>query len=100
MRKNRLTTSGLFAALLAAVFAATAAPAQTTNQAAPTSSSTIAVGQGPEGVTSDGANVWVANQFSNTVTKLRVTDGAVVGTYAVGRRPVALAFDGASVWVA
>src|ERR1044071_6599372 len=100
MRKNRLTNKALLAALCVAVFAATAAIAQTTNQAAPSASGAIAVGEGPESVTSDGSYVFVANQFSNTVTKLRASDGVVVGTFAVGRRPVALAFDGANVWVA
>ena len=42
-----------------------------------TASRSIAVGQGPEGVTSDGTTVFVANQFSNTVTKLRASDGAL-----------------------
>jgi DNA-binding beta-propeller fold protein YncE len=52
----------------------------------------------------DGANIWVANNGSNNVMKLRASDGAVLGTYAVGRGPfgVALAPTGAGVivWVA
>jgi hypothetical protein len=31
---------------------------------------TFAVGAGPEGVAFDGANIWVTNTFSNTVSKL------------------------------
>src|ERR1044072_1585372 len=58
------------------------------------------VGQGPEGIATDGTVVFVANQFSDTVTKLHASDGSVVGTYAVGHRPVAVAFDGAFFWVA
>jgi len=35
----------------------------------------------------DGANVWVVNDNSNKVTKLRASDGAVLGTFAVGGLP-------------
>jgi DNA-binding beta-propeller fold protein YncE len=50
----------------------------------------------------DGANIWVANSSSNTVTKLRASDGACVGTctFAVGASPFGVAFDGANIWVA
>lgn len=60
----------------------------------------------PSGATFDGANVWLTNGGSlsnrgpNTVTKLRATDGTILGTFAVGTLPVAAAFDGTSVWVA
>ena len=52
----------------------------------------------------DGANIWVANSGSsagNTVTKLRVSDGACVGTctFTVGTGPYGVAFDGANIWV-
>jgi YVTN family beta-propeller protein len=73
-----------------------AAQAQTATQLTPASS----VGLGPEGIATDGTNVFVANQFSDTVTKLRASDGSVVGTFSVGHRPVAVAFDGAFFWVA
>ena len=46
----------------------------------------------------DGANIWVANS-AGTVTKLRASDGAVLGTFAVGTQPYGVAFDGANVWV-
>jgi len=32
----------------------------------------------------DGANIWVANNVSNNVTKLRASTGTVLGTFAVG----------------
>src|SRR3972149_11818578 len=48
----------------------------------------------------DGANIWIAKYWSNTVTKLRASDGAVEGTFAVGTGPVGVAFDGANIWVA
>jgi DNA-binding beta-propeller fold protein YncE len=47
----------------------------------------------------DGGNIWVVNISSNAVTKLRASDGAVMGTFAVGNHPWTAAFDGANVWV-
>ena len=64
------------------------------------SGASFAVGSGPQGVAFDGANIWVANNTSNTVTKLRASDGATLGTFAVGSQPVGVAFDGANIWVA
>jgi DNA-binding beta-propeller fold protein YncE len=46
----------------------------------------------------DGANVWVANSGSNSVTKLLASTGAVLGTFTVGS-PNYVAFDGANIWV-
>ncbi len=51
----------------------------------------------PYGVTYDGANVWVSNQ-TNNVTKLRGTDGKLLGTFAVPL-PGWMAFDGSNIWV-
>jgi hypothetical protein len=59
----------------------------------------FAVGKEPRGVCFDGANIWVANYGSNTVTKLQANDGTVLGTYAVGTEPANVAFDGANIWV-
>ncbi|HHT9123327.1 MAG TPA: YncE family protein, partial [Candidatus Wunengus sp. YC63] len=48
------------------------------------SSSTFMVGFYPYGVAFDGANIWVTNSGSESITKLRASDGTVRGTYAVG----------------
>jgi hypothetical protein len=61
---------------------------------------TLAVGNAPFGVAFDGASIWVANAFSDNVSKLRASDGATLGTFAVGDSPRAVAFDGANIWVA
>jgi hypothetical protein len=53
------------------------------NQAA-----SFAVGSGPFGVAFDGASIWVANGNSGSVTKLRASDGAVLGTFSVGNGPL------------
>lgn len=60
------------------------------------------VGQGPRALAFDGANIWVANSLSNTVTKLRASDGACVNpcTFSVGTNPSGITFDGANIWVA
>jgi hypothetical protein len=34
------------------------------------------------------------------VSKLRASDGALLGTFAVGNTPFGVAFDGANIWVA
>ncbi|MBK6749070.1 MAG: hypothetical protein IPG67_03440 [Acidobacteria bacterium] len=60
----------------------------------------VTVGTSPQDVTFDGANIWVTNQGSNNLTKLRASDGAVQGTFAVGSNPYGIAFDGANIWVA
>jgi hypothetical protein len=68
---------------------------------------------GPNGIAFDGANIWISNQVCTcvvgnpgcpscpvgTVTKLRASDGATLGTYAVGTRPQWVAWDGQHVWV-
>jgi DNA-binding beta-propeller fold protein YncE len=48
----------------------------------------------------DGNNIWVANQQSDSIMKLRPSDGTNLGTFETGARPVALAHDGTHVWVA
>ncbi|MBZ5634919.1 MAG: hypothetical protein LAO55_17495 [Acidobacteriia bacterium] len=57
------------------------------------------VGSFPDGVRFDGTNIWVANLISNNVTKLRPSDGSVLGTFAAGSKPYEIAFDGANIWV-
>src|SRR5688572_10274329 len=100
MKFFQLITTALGATLLATFIAATPVDAQTAVQLASTTPAAFRVGEGPEGIVTDGASVFVANQFSNTVTKLNASDGAIIGEYKVGHRPLALAFDGAFVWVA
>ena len=60
----------------------------------------IPAGPGPYGLAFDGDHLWVGNSTSNTVSKLRASDGANLGTFAVGSIPVPVAFDGVSIWVA
>jgi hypothetical protein len=59
----------------------------------------FSVGQQPAGAAFDGANMWIANSQSGSVTKLRAGDGAALGTFVVGGTPSWMAFDGANMWV-
>jgi DNA-binding beta-propeller fold protein YncE len=49
----------------------------------------------------DGANVWVTNGLSNTVTKLNFGGASckVLGTFATGTYPSQIVFDGTYLWV-
>jgi len=60
----------------------------------------FSVGGRPYGIAFDGANIWVTNSDDDTVSKLRASDGSMIGTYAVGDSPYGVAFDGAFIWVA
>jgi hypothetical protein len=57
-------------------------------------------GTAPNGVAFDGSSIWVANNGSNNVTKLRASDGAALGTFAAGTFPAGVVFDGTNIWVA
>jgi hypothetical protein len=60
---------------------------------------TFPVGMGPTGVAFDGANIWTANYNDGTVTKLRASDGTVLGTFKGFSAPGGVTFDGANIWV-
>jgi hypothetical protein len=57
------------------------------------------MGNGPDHLVFDGANIWVTNTGDDTVTKLRASDGTNLGTFPVGDYPRWITFDGASIWV-
>lgn len=44
-------------------------------------SQTTTVGNNPQGVQSDGADLWVANNSSNTVSRVRASDGKLLETW-------------------
>ncbi|MBK9990997.1 MAG: hypothetical protein IPP19_09750 [Verrucomicrobia bacterium] len=61
----------------------------------------FATGANPAGIAFDGANIWVANSSDGTVTKLRASNGANLGTFTSGGTgPGGIAFDGTNIWVA
>jgi hypothetical protein len=60
---------------------------------------TFKVGSQPIGIAYDGANIWVANNSSGTVSKLRAKDGTNLGAFKYPGSPYGVAFDGANIWV-
>ena len=62
--------------------------------------SDIPVGREPKGIAVDATGVWVANQLDDTVTRIDLKTGRVVGEpIPVPRNPFAIAADGVEVWV-
>jgi DNA-binding beta-propeller fold protein YncE len=61
---------------------------------------TFPVGSNPQFIAFDGTSVWITNQHSNNVTKLRACDGETLGTFPTGGLPVGIAFDGVNIWTA
>jgi outer membrane lipoprotein-sorting protein len=60
----------------------------------------ISVGINPYGTAFDGANIWVTNNGGSSVTKIRVNDGTILGTFTFSNNPAGIAFDGVNMWVA
>jgi hypothetical protein len=51
-------------------------------------------------MTFDGSNIWSAgSDSSRTVTKLRASDGSLLGTYPMSGFLGGIVFDGANIWV-
>ena len=63
---------------------------------------TYATGSNPQGVCSDGTNIWIANGADATVTALTGATGAPIAgsPFAVGTTPAGICFDGTNVWIA
>jgi hypothetical protein len=47
----------------------------------------------------DGANIWSVNSGSQSITKFRASDGALLGTFQTGFNTVGIGFDGTNIWV-
>ncbi|MBD2020247.1 YncE family protein [Leptolyngbya sp. FACHB-36] len=66
--------------------------------------SRVATGNAPRSlaISSDGASLYVVNYHSNTVSKIRTEDMAVVQTQTVNAAPIGVAYDATTrrVWVA
>ncbi len=60
---------------------------------------TVTAGDGVNGVSSDGQDVWVTNFNDGTVTQLDATSGAYVRTISAGAGADGVASDGVHVWV-
>jgi len=56
-------------------------------------------GSGPDGIAFDGANMWTANYYGSSVTK--IAPGGSMTTYTgTGSYPIGIAFDGTNMWTA
>lgn len=64
-----------------------------------TTAISLTVGSFPDQLAFDGAHIWVTNWGAGTVTKIRASDGAIIGAYAAGSHPNPIAFDGYHIWV-
>jgi sugar lactone lactonase YvrE len=66
-----------------------------------THAGTFKVGLQPLNMAFDGANMWVANSGEQSVTKIRASDGKVLGTFDTGNAigPYGIAFDGQNLWI-
>src|SRR5438045_16570 len=53
----------------------------------------------PEGLAFDGENIWATSVGSNNVTKLRASDGALLGIFPAGGPNTYIVFDGSNIWV-
>lgn len=60
---------------------------------------TIAVGSIPDQLAFDGDCMWVTNWNAGTVTRVRASDEAILGTYPAGSNPNPIVFDGQYLWV-
>jgi DNA-binding beta-propeller fold protein YncE len=52
----------------------------------------------PQFVAFDGANIWVTNQGSNSISKLNACNGSLIGIFPAGGTTTGIAFDGVNVW--
>src|SRR5205814_9439326 len=57
------------------------------------------VGAAPRGLAFDGANIWVTSDTTTNLTKLRASDGTLLGSFPAGGKTAFAVFDGTYVWV-
>ena len=100
MKTSRIITPALFSVLLSLAFVipTLSAMAQQSLDASYVIE-TFPAGGSPHYLASDGANIWATNG-GTAVTKLRASDGVILGTFTVGNGGSHIAFDGANIWVA
>lgn len=68
----------------------------------PYTSTTITVGDNPQGLVYDGDSIWVANYTDSTLTRIDPETDST-STYevtAIGTGPTHLEYDGANIWIA
>jgi len=53
----------------------------------------------PYALAFDGSNVWVTEKGTNSIAKIRASDGTLLGTFSAGSGPTWVTFDGTNLWV-
>jgi hypothetical protein len=71
-------------------------PTTTISWSAPPGVST----SGVRGLLYEGGSIWACNGQTNTVTRVRASDGVILGTYPTGAGPRGIVYDGTNIWVA
>jgi hypothetical protein len=61
---------------------------------------TYSGGLSPYSACYDGTNIWIVNWTGNNITKMKDSDGSILGTFPVGTSPYSCCYDGANIWVA
>jgi hypothetical protein len=57
-------------------------------------------GTGPRAIAFDGINMWTANRFSNSVSKVPPAGSPITSYSSTGSQPFSIAFDGTNMWTA
>jgi YVTN family beta-propeller protein len=59
---------------------------------------TIAVGNSPSAISSDGTNVWVANSGAKSISEIDASNDTVLKTIRLAASPTSISSDGTHVW--
>ena len=96
---NATRTLSLLCILLSLGLTYPTFPAKAQSSESPASIERFYVPGGSWGFAFDGENIWVANDYDGTVTKM-ASDGTIEAVYRAGRYPTNLLFDGKNIWIA
>jgi hypothetical protein len=55
---------------------------------------------GVRGLLYEGGSIWACNNNTNTITRVRASDGVILGNYPTGSSPRGIVYDGTNIWVA
>lgn len=100
--KSMILKTALFALLLTVEICSMSVRQVFSQKAVASSEQTTdyaAGGRGAEFAVFDGAYVWIANQFGDTVTKINSSTGVIAGNYEITGNPLGIAYDGRHIWV-
>src|SRR5437870_9753232 len=99
MKTTRIITLSLLPVSLSLGLASLSSPASAQQLDKPDLVQTFPAGSGPYGLAFDGDSIWVVDYDGDAMTKLRASDGTLLGTFPVVNDPAYATFDGANLWV-